>query len=84
MRHYATAAFWEAYERLPVAVRSLADRNFERLRTDPSHPSLRYKTIGRYRSARIGLGYRALGVQDGEDVVWFWIGSHAEYDRLIR
>jgi hypothetical protein len=33
---------------------------------------------------RIGLAYRALGVRDGDDVVWFWIGSHADYDQLLR
>lgn len=35
-------------------------------------------------SARVGLGYRALAVRDGDDVVWFWIGTHADYDQLIR
>ena len=47
------------------------------------HPSLHFKRIGRFWSVRIGLHYRALAVQDGEDIVWFWIGHHAEYDRLI-
>lgn len=53
---------------------------------DPAHPSLRFKQVHTTRpiySARVGLGYRALGVREGEDVIWFWIGSHAEYDRLI-
>ena len=35
-------------------------------------------------SVRVGLGYRALGVRHGDDILWFWIGSHAEYDRLVR
>jgi hypothetical protein len=34
-------------------------------------------------SARVGLGYRTLGVQEGDDIVWFRIGSHAEYDQLL-
>lgn len=53
---------------------------------EPTHPSLRFKQVHQTRpicSARVGLGYRALGVREGEDIVWFWIGSHAEYDRLI-
>jgi hypothetical protein len=56
---------------------------FER---DPRHPSLQFKQIHPTKpiySARVALGYRALGVLEGEDVVWFWVGSHAEYDRLI-
>jgi hypothetical protein len=35
-------------------------------------------------AARVGLGYRALAVLDGEIAVWFWIGTHAEYDQLLR
>jgi hypothetical protein len=53
---------------------------------DPGHASLRFKQVHSTRqiySARIGLGYRALGVRDGDTIVWFWIGSHAEYDRLV-
>jgi hypothetical protein len=54
---------------------------------EPSHPSLRFKVVHTSRpiySVRIGLGYRALGVRDGDEIVWFWIGSHADYDRLLR
>ena len=53
---------------------------------DPSHPSLRFKQVHTTKpifSARVGLGYRALGVRDGEAIAWFWIGSHAEYDQLV-
>jgi hypothetical protein len=34
-------------------------------------------------SARVGIAYRAAGVLDGDTVVWFWIGSHADYDKLL-
>ncbi|WP_436815073.1 ParE family toxin-like protein [Neorhizobium sp. DT-125] len=61
----------------------LADENFELLKRDPKHPSLRFKRIGRFWSARVGKSWRALAIQDGEDFVWFWIGSHAGYDKLI-
>lgn len=55
-----------------------------RLRQDPHHASLRFRQIGRFWSARVGLHYRTLAVQDGTDWIWFWIGTHAEYDRLIE
>jgi hypothetical protein len=84
VKHFASPEFWQAYERLPVAVQSLADRNFDRLKQDASYPSLHFKPAGRFWSARIGLHYRALAVKDGDDFVWFWIGSHAEYDRLLK
>jgi hypothetical protein len=53
------------------------------LRQNPRHPSLQFKQVGRFWSVCIGLHYRALAVQQDADVVWFWIGSHAEYDRLL-
>ena len=83
MNHRATPEFWNCYHRLPEAVRNLADKNFELLKRDSTHPSLHFKKVGPYRAARVGLHYRALAVESSEDVVWFWIGTHAEYDRLI-
>jgi hypothetical protein len=83
MRHYATAEFWACYKSLPKSVQSLADKNFQLLREDTSHPSLNFKKVGRFRSARVGLHYRALAVEVDDGCLWFWIGSHAEYDRLI-
>jgi hypothetical protein len=62
----------------------LADKAFELLKENPRHPSLQLKKNGRLRSARVGLQYRALGVEDAGGIIWFWIGSHADYDRLLR
>lgn len=61
----------------------LADRGYARLKRNPQHPSLHFKKIGRFWSVRVGLHYRALAVEDQEDLVWFWIGHHSEYDDLI-
>lgn len=83
MNHLATPDFWAAYQSLPAAIGQLADRSFARLKSDPSHPSLHFKQAGRFWSAGVGLHYRALAVQYGGDLIWFWIGSHAEYDRLV-
>ncbi|MBZ0140292.1 MAG: hypothetical protein K8H87_11040 [Pseudorhodoplanes sp.] len=84
MRHFANPAFWDAYARLPDNIRVHADRNFALLKENPQHPSLRLKKVGRYWSARIGLHHRALALEVNEDLLWFWIGSHADYDALIR
>lgn len=83
MRHEATARFWRAYEQLPVEVQQLADKNYVLWRQNPSHPSLHFRKVGRFWSARVGLQYRALAVEADEIMVWFWIGRHDEYDRLI-
>lgn len=84
MRHLATDAFWKAYGALPQSVRKRADESFERLKSDPTHPSLHFKRVGAYWSARVSIGYRALAVKDGDDFIWFWVGSHADYERLLR
>ncbi len=83
MKHFATPDFWKAYETLPVHVRRLADSNYQLLKTNPRHPSLHFKRVGRFWSVRVGLRFRALGVEAPDGMVWFWIGSHAEYDKLI-
>jgi hypothetical protein len=71
-------------ENLPSAIQQVADKNFELLKVDPRHPSLHLKKAGEYWSVRVGRKYRALGVEVDEDVLWFWIGTHAEYDKLLK
>ena len=78
--------FRESFASLPNDIRRQAQRAYRLFRTDPRHPSLRFKKVdeeSNIYSVRIGLGYRALGVMEGSTVVWFWIGSHAECDRLL-
>ncbi len=83
MTHRATPRFWLAYDRLPETVQRTADANFALLKSDSRHPSLHFKRIGRFWSARVGLTYRALAVQEGDEVLWFWIGHHSEYDHIL-
>ncbi len=83
MRYRATPRFWSCYQQLPEEVRRLADRSYELLRQNPHHASLHFKKAGRLWSVRVGLHYRALAVEHEGDIVWFWIGSHADYDKLV-
>lgn len=83
MSHFASSEFWHHYDDLPLSIRHLADRSFELLKADPNHPSLHFKRVGRYRSVRVGLYYRALGVDADDGILWFWIGRHSEYDKRI-
>jgi hypothetical protein len=79
-------SFLTAFAGLPVEVQEQARKAYRLFRKNPGHPSLRFKkvdTTDRVYSVRIGLGYRALGVLEGSTVIWFWVGSHAEYDRLL-
>ena len=84
MKHFASSGFWGSYQALPGEIQRLADHCFGLLKEDPTHPSLHFKKVGRFRSARVGLHYRALGVEVADGVLWFWIGTHADYDKLVR
>jgi hypothetical protein len=53
--HHASARFWRAYEALPASVRRAADRAYALLKTNPDHPSLHLKRVGRFWSVRVGL-----------------------------
>jgi hypothetical protein len=67
LKHYASSKFWALYDALPPDVRALADKSYELLRTNPRHPSLHFKRIGKLWSVRAGIHHRALGtpVPDG-------------------
>jgi hypothetical protein len=82
--HRATEEFWRLYDALPEQVRSQADKAFRLLRQDPKHPSLHFENVGRYWSARIGRQFRAVSVVRDDLCVWFWIGDHEDYERLLR
>jgi len=82
--HHTSPDFCICYSALPAPIRDQADRAFELLKANPKHPSLHFKQVGRFWSARVGLQYRAVGVDAADGIVWFWIGTHAEYDKLIR
>ncbi len=84
MNHYATSDFWYHYRQLPPEVQRTADKNYQLLADDPYHPSLHFKKIRDLWSVRVGRGYRALATEQDGDYLWFWIGTHAEYDRLIK
>lgn len=83
MKHVASQRFWRAYERLPAPVRAHADRQFALLKTSPDHPSLHLKKAGRFWSVRVGMRYRALAVEIEGGLLWFWIGTHADYDAMV-
>jgi hypothetical protein len=69
---------------LPQELQQLADRGFELLLQNPRHPSLHFKRIGKLWSARVGIHHRALATERNGEMVWIWIGNHADYDLLIR
>lgn len=85
MKHFASTKFWQHFYALPENVQQLARNSYKLLKQNPQHPSLQFKFVknGVFRSVRVSLAYRALGVVVPEGVQWFWIGSHADYDKLL-
>jgi hypothetical protein len=82
-----TERFRQALARLPQQVRRQARQTYALFAQDPSHPSLHFRQVhptAPIYSVRIGLNYRALGTRSGDTVIWFWIGSHADYDNLLN
>ena len=84
MNHHATSKYWQYYNELPPKVKSLAKKNFQILKVTPNYPSIHLKRVKKYWSVRIGIHYRALGIDAPEQnaIIWFWIGSHAAYSYL--
>lgn len=83
MIHRASSHFWAYYNRLPIDIQHLADKNFLLLKANPSHPSLQFKKCGRIWSARVGINYRAIASPIDHGFLCVWIGSHAQYDKLL-
>ncbi len=83
LRHYAAPSFWDRYKRLPEDIKKLANKNFDLLKNNPHHPSLHLKKVGKYWSIRVSRKYRAIGIEIEEGIIWFWIGKHSEYEKII-
>ncbi len=86
MKSRTTQRFRDAFAALPLPIQKRARKAYRRFSSDPAHPGLNFKKVHTQLpiySARIGLGYRAVGIRTGDEVVWFWIGPHDEYDQLL-
>jgi hypothetical protein len=87
MKSFTSRQFRGMFANLPQDVQVRARRAYQLFRRNPAHPGLNFKKVEGQRdiySVRVGLGYRAVGQMDGDDIVWFWIGPHARYDELLR
>ena len=86
MTSRTTDGFWKLHEALPEQIRRRAKVAFQRFQQDPYHPGLQFKQVHDSEpiySARISRDYRAVGVKDDDEIVWFWIGSHSDYENLL-
>ena len=84
MKHFTSARFWSHYRQLPPDIQKLADKNFALFKENPQHPSLGFRKKGGVYTAEIGRSYRALAREREGGYYWFWIGTHADYDDIIK
>lgn len=87
MNSHLTPEFRGLFGALPEHVRRVARKNYRLWKRDSHHSSLGFKRVGIKHpvyAVRIGIGWRALGLKEADAIIWFWIGSHAEYDRIVR
>jgi hypothetical protein len=87
MNSLTTEEFWKCYGLLPDAVKKEARKAYKQFVQNPYYPGLRFKRIHSSQpifSIRITRNHRAIGVQKGNDIVWFWIGSHSNYSEICK
>ncbi|MDE0636886.1 MAG: hypothetical protein OXI43_13695 [Candidatus Poribacteria bacterium] len=84
MEHILDDDFWDAYAELPLNVQRRVPQKFQLLRQNPKHPSLRFKKVRDLWAIRVSRGYRALAREEEGAFIWFWVGTHGEYERRIR
>ncbi len=86
MTSQLTDDFHKFSRNLPNRIQQQARKNYKRWKQNPFHPSLEFKQVHQVKpiySVRVSIGWRALGLKQGNKVTWFWIGSHADYNKLI-
>jgi hypothetical protein len=82
----ASSKFWRAFENLPSDVKAKAREAHALWMENPRHPSLQFKRVhDRHKiySARVDLHWRALCAKEADVFIWFWIGTHADYERIL-
>jgi hypothetical protein len=84
LRSFTHPEFWTCYHRLPKQIQNLADKKFKLFKEDPNHPSLKFSKKGTVWTVNIGYHYRVLAYREGMDIVWFWIGTHEDYNNLMN
>jgi len=82
-----TEKFRTLFAMLPSSIKSQAKQAYLQFTKDPYHPSLQFKRVHSSKpiySVRVNVDYRVVGVVKENEIIWFWIGSHSVYDKLLK
>ena len=84
MNSHTTKSFRDALKKLPAEWRKQAQEAYRQFQSDPFSPGLNFEEVNARRqiwSVRITMNVRALGIRDRDDITWYWIGTHREYEK---
>jgi len=87
MKSHTDPEFWKYYNLIPLEFQKLALKNYRLWKENPRHPSIEFKKVHPQKpiySGRVGRYYRVLGVLENNTMIWFWIGTHSDYDLLTH
>lgn len=83
LTRYTSSSFWQSYNQLPLSLQKLADQKYQLLKQNPRHSSLKLKKIRNLWAVRVSKNYRALGFDESDGILWFWIGNHDQYEQIL-
>jgi len=87
MNSRTSERFWKCYDGLPTTIKKQAKEAYKQFQENPYYPSLHFKQVHSTRpifSLRVTKDYRAVGIIQGEDIIWFWIGTHSAYNKTLK
>jgi hypothetical protein len=87
MKSHLTDDFRNCFEKLPERIKRTARKNYKIWKENQNHPGLDFKSVGNklpVYSIRVSIGWRACGVKENDTIIWFWIGSHEDYNNLLK
>jgi hypothetical protein len=87
LKSHITSEFRRLFQDLPAEVRRHARATYRLWKENPAHPGVQFKRVHPRQpiySVRIGIDWRAVGLRQDDTIIWFWIGSHAQYDGLLK
>jgi len=84
---HTTKSYRAALQGLSPEARRQAREADEQFRNDPFSPGLHFEEVNAQKhiwSACITRHIRVLGIRDRDEIAWYWIGTHREYEKRMK
>ncbi|MGD2093284.1 MAG: hypothetical protein PVH61_44400 [Candidatus Aminicenantes bacterium] len=86
MNSYLDEDFIKYFNKLPERIKKRSKKVYRQWKENPFEPRFQFKQVHNSKpiySVRVNIGWRALGYKKNNTVLWFWIGSHEDYNKII-